>query len=230
MTTRPELDLGPHLLPGLAAVALFAVLAGAVVATPLGAQAGFPGPTLNETNVTAAVADGGTLVEGSGSYETSFDGSKTTVTVTLDDGTTFEERLAAEDVTAERVGDTTYATATVSGNGTTVTLARVAVVDHTNASLGPGAQVTGVNRSATAGGDAGIYAVARRGTITENVGYAMFDLRSVQPLPAEGFLVVFETIDLVLVAALVAAVMLARRDPDDEPRTALETEDDGGED
>jgi NADH-quinone oxidoreductase subunit J len=47
--------------------------------------------------------------------------------------------------------------------------------------------------------------------ITASIGYAMFNL-DMGAVPGEGMLVAFEIIDIVLVAALVAAVMLARRD------------------
>jgi NADH-quinone oxidoreductase subunit J len=47
--------------------------------------------------------------------------------------------------------------------------------------------------------------------ITASIGYAMFNL-DMGSIPGEGFLVAFEIIDVVLVAALVAAVMLARRE------------------
>ncbi|MFB6084532.1 MAG: proton-conducting membrane transporter [Halorientalis sp.] len=50
------------------------------------------------------------------------------------------------------------------------------------------------------------------GSITASIGYAMFDMTDLATFPSENFLVVFEVIDLVLVAALVVAVMLARRD------------------
>ncbi len=51
--------------------------------------------------------------------------------------------------------------------------------------------------------------------ITTRIGYAMFDLPMPEgPVGSEGFLVAFEIIDLVLAAALVAAVMLAFRDED----------------
>ncbi|WP_435195347.1 hypothetical protein [Natronomonas sp. EA1] len=49
--------------------------------------------------------------------------------------------------------------------------------------------------------------------ITATIGYAMFDLDA-GTLPSEGFLVAFEIIDLVLIAALAVAVMLARREAD----------------
>jgi hypothetical protein len=229
VTTRPELDLGPHLLPGVVAVALFALLAGAFLATPMGAQAGFPGTTVNETNVTAALADGGSVVGGDATYETDFDGQRTQVTVTLADDSTVTRNLTTAAVGPRRVGATTHAAVTVEAGGDRLTLASVPLVDHDAAGAGPGAQVGAVNRSATAGGDAGLYAVARRGSITENVGYTMFDLRSIQPLPGESFLIAFEIVDLVLVAALVGAVMLARREPGDELTTALGTEDDDSE-
>ena len=48
-------------------------------------------------------------------------------------------------------------------------------------------------------------------SITASIGYALFDLAGAD-VPSEGFLVAFEIIDVVLVAALVAAVMLARRE------------------
>lgn len=47
------------------------------------------------------------------------------------------------------------------------------------------------------------------GSVTASIGYAMFDLEG--PIPSEGFLVAFEIIDVALVAALAAAVMLADR-------------------
>ena len=49
--------------------------------------------------------------------------------------------------------------------------------------------------------------------ITASIGYAMFDLAGGE-VPSEGFLIAFEIIDLVLIAALAAAVMLARREGD----------------
>lgn len=53
--------------------------------------------------------------------------------------------------------------------------------------------------------------------ITTRIGYAMFNLALPEgPVGSEGFLVAFEIIDLVLAAALVAAVMLAFRDEDRE--------------
>ena len=50
-TTKPELDLGSHLLPGLAAAALFVVMAATILA------ASFPEPTgfAEGANVTASI-------------------------------------------------------------------------------------------------------------------------------------------------------------------------------
>ena len=45
-------------------------------------------------------------------------------------------------------------------------------------------------------------------SVTASLGYAMFNLDG--PIDSEGFLVAFELIDIVLVAAVVAAVMLGR--------------------
>jgi NADH-quinone oxidoreductase subunit J len=64
------------------------------------------------------------------------------------------------------------------------------------------------------------------GSITASVGYAMFSLTDLAAHPSEPFLVAFEIIDIVLVAALVGAVMLARRE-DGSMMTAMT---DGGED
>ncbi len=66
--------------------------------------------------------------------------------------------------------------------------------------------------------------------ITASIGYAMFNLFGIggeQIVESEGFLVAFEIIDLVLVAALAAAVMLARREEAGAIMTPLRT--DGGE-
>lgn len=50
-------------------------------------------------------------------------------------------------------------------------------------------------------------------SITAAIGYAMFDIQAdVVPQGTESFLAAFEIIDIVLVAALAAAVMLARRE------------------
>jgi NADH-quinone oxidoreductase subunit J len=51
-------------------------------------------------------------------------------------------------------------------------------------------------------------------SITASIGYAMFDLAGGE-IPSDGFLAAFEIIDVVLVAALAAAVLLARREDED---------------
>ncbi|MFB6177783.1 MAG: proton-conducting membrane transporter [Halobaculum sp.] len=63
-------------------------------------------------------------------------------------------------------------------------------------------------------------------SITASIGYAMFNLDQ-GAVASEGFLVAFEIIDLVLVAALAGAVMLARTDTGGDVVTALT---DGGHD
>ena len=50
------------------------------------------------------------------------------------------------------------------------------------------------------------------GSITADIGYYMFNLAGQATYGGERFLVAFEIIDAVLVAALVGAVMLARRE------------------
>lgn len=60
------------------------------------------------------------------------------------------------------------------------------------------------------------------GSITASIGYAMFDLEG--PIPSENFLVTFEIIDVVLVAALAAAVMLARRESGKGPLSGSRSE------
>lgn len=228
MTTRPELRLGRHLLPGLAAVGLFVVIAAAVLAAPLGSAAGFPDEgALEEANLTAELQGGGSLADAQGSYETTFDGEQTRVTVSLGNETV-EHNLTGADVRGERSGDVTSVVVSVPVDGDRVALTRVPLVDHSEATRGPGAQVVVEDRSEDPGPETGLYAVARRGSITESIGYAMFDLRSVQPLPAESFLVGFLLIAVVLDAALEAAVHLARRGSEDEVLTALEAEDEEG--
>jgi len=59
------------------------------------------------------------------------------------------------------------------------------------------------------------------GSITASIGYAMFGLVDQAAIESEGFLVAFEIIDVLLVAALVGAVMLARREGDSGVVTAL---------
>jgi NADH-quinone oxidoreductase subunit J len=50
-TTKPELDLGSHLVPGLAAVALFAVMAGVFLTAQFPEPQGFPA----DANITASI-------------------------------------------------------------------------------------------------------------------------------------------------------------------------------
>lgn len=50
-------------------------------------------------------------------------------------------------------------------------------------------------------------------SITASIGYALFNLAGAD-VASEGLLAAFEIIDIVLVAALVGAVMLARRESD----------------
>ena len=49
-------------------------------------------------------------------------------------------------------------------------------------------------------------------SITENIGLAMFNLASLQTIPAEGFLVSFIVIAVALDAALEGSIMLAKRE------------------
>lgn len=53
-------------------------------------------------------------------------------------------------------------------------------------------------------------------TITEGIGYALFDLVGQSELATEGFLFAFITIAIVLDAALDGAIMLARRDDEEQ--------------
>ncbi|WP_193570009.1 MULTISPECIES: NADH-quinone oxidoreductase subunit J [Halorussus] len=69
--------------------------------------------------------------------------------------------------------------------------------------------------AASFAGDAGV---------TASIGYAMFNIAAQNAVPSEGFLIPFEVIDLVLVAALVGAVMLARRDDGGEITSALRSD------
>jgi NADH-quinone oxidoreductase subunit J len=80
------------------------------------------------------------------------------------------------------------------------------------------------------------------GSVTASIGYALFNLDG-GAYPSEGFLVAFEVIDLALVAALAAAVMLAKTEeegriagalrfisPDRDADDESETRADGGRD
>jgi NADH-quinone oxidoreductase subunit J len=62
--------------------------------------------------------------------------------------------------------------------------------------------------------------------ITASIGYAMFNLDA-GSLPSEGFLIAFEIIDVVLLGALAAAVMLGKRDDEEESDESV-TMADGG--
>ena len=65
------------------------------------------------------------------------------------------------------------------------------------------------------------------GSVTASIGYALFDLTGTMEgnvegvIASDGFLAAFEIIDVVLVAALVGAVMLARREEGGSLRTAI---------
>lgn len=73
--------------------------------------------------------------------------------------------------------------------------------------------------TATFGGAAGFPGDV---SVTANIGYALWDVeRGADAIRGEGFLVAFEIVAMVLVAALVGAVMLARREVDGEVVTAL---------
>lgn len=67
------------------------------------------------------------------------------------------------------------------------------------------------------------------GSITASIGYAMFDLAG-GSFDSEGFLVPFEIVDLALVAALAAAVMLAKTEEGGRISGALRFETGGGHD
>jgi NADH-quinone oxidoreductase subunit J len=58
------------------------------------------------------------------------------------------------------------------------------------------------------------------GSVTASIGYALFNLDG-GAYPSEGFLIAFEIIDLALVAALVAAVMLAKTEENGRIASAL---------
>jgi NADH-quinone oxidoreductase subunit J len=51
VTTKPELDLGSHLVPGVAALALFVVMTATFVSAEFPAPQGFPG----DANITASI-------------------------------------------------------------------------------------------------------------------------------------------------------------------------------
>ena len=61
-------------------------------------------------------------------------------------------------------------------------------------------------------------------SVIDGIGYAMFNIQAPDAIPSEGFLIPFEIIDIVLVAALVGGVMLARREEAGEITTALRSD------
>ncbi|NHN49518.1 hypothetical protein G9464_18265 [Halostella sp. JP-L12] len=61
-------------------------------------------------------------------------------------------------------------------------------------------------------------------SITENIGYAMFDLTTLQTVPAEGFLVSLIVIGIALDAALEGSIMLAKREEGGEVVNPLRSE------
>jgi len=162
MTTRPELrgDTG-GLLPAVAAVGLFVVMAAVFLGAPVGDAAGFP--------QSAEVAN---------------------------------ESLGSGDLTAnasvQSVNGSTVAVVEAEGGNESTTLAND----------------TGVNASVVFAGGQTYGVVSDSVSVTETIGYAMFGLTDQMPadLQSENFLAVFEMIDLVLVAALVGAITLARRE------------------
>jgi NADH-quinone oxidoreductase subunit J len=162
MTSRPELrdDTGA-LVPGLAAVGLFVVMAAVFVGAPVGDAAGIPAnaEVANESIGDADLQSNASITS---------DANGTYVLVQRSDG-----------------NETTQLTSDSNVNATLVT---------------SGDQLYGV--------------VSEPVSVTESIGYAMFGLNEQLPadLQGESFLAVFEIIDLVLVAALVGAVMLARRE------------------
>jgi len=190
VTSKPELDLGGHLLPGLIAVALFVVMAATFAGASLGAPTtGADGPFQTQPKV---------------------------VTVALDDGES-----------AELVQQNGSTDVVISEGGSTVDRVQVHDTGSVNASIVEGADRAEVTVQADV-------------TITESIGHAMFGfndpsaasderVESVQmaAVESEGFLAAFEIIDVVLVAALVGAVVLARREVDGEIVSALRP--DGGE-
>jgi NADH-quinone oxidoreductase subunit J len=68
-----------------------------------------------------------------------------------------------------------------------------------------------------------------QGSITASIGYAIFNLDG-GAYPSEGFLMAFEIVDIALVAALVAAVMLAKTEEGGRIAGALRSTTDNRED
>jgi hypothetical protein len=161
MTTRPELRDPSSLLPAVAAVGLFVVMAAVFLGAPVGDAAGFPqnSEVTNESLGDSASISNASVVELNG---------------------------------------TTVASVNQSGEIVNTTLANA----------------TGVNATTVAAGGQTYGVVSESVSVTETIGYAMFGLSEQLPaeLQSESFLAVFEVIALVLVASLVGAVTLARRE------------------
>ncbi|WP_323676687.1 hypothetical protein [Halorubellus sp. PRR65] len=161
MTTSPELRDTGSLLPAVAAVGLFVVMAVVFLGAPVGDAAGFPQnvEVANESIGDASVASNASIQ-------------------TTDNGTFAQ-------------------VSTASGNESTLLT-----------------EDTGVNATVVTAGGSAYGVVSDPVSVTETIGYAMFGLNDQIPgeLTSESFLAVFEIIDLVLVAALVGAVTLARRE------------------
>ena len=176
MTTRPELRLGKHLVPGLIAVVLFGIMVLTFVNAPLGDPAGF---------------DEATTIQNESLQSENPTGDYDTVS---DDGQTYAVAYDSEGSEA----------------------ANVSIADT------PDANVEFVEVDSDGDGQANqVYAVSRT-TITENIGYLLFDIDVDQrTAPGETFLVAFIVMGLVLDAALDGAVTLARRDEGGEVVTAL---------
>ena len=107
-------------------------------------------------------------------------------------------------------GDLTDSASVQTVNGSTVAVVE-AEGGNESTTL---ADRTGVNATIVAAGGQTYGVVSEPVSVTETIGYAMFGLSEQMPadLQAENFLAVFEMIDLVLVAAIVGAVTLARRE------------------
>ena len=161
MTTKPELRDTGGLVPAVAAVGLFVVMAVVFLGVPIGDNAGFP------QNV---------------------------------------------EVANESIGDASVASNASIQTTNNGTFAQVATATGNESTLLT--EDTGVNATIVAAGGQTYGVVSEPVSVTATIGYAMFGLNSQLPveLQSESFLAAFEIIGLVLVAALVGAVMLARRE------------------
>lgn len=161
MTTSPELRDTGGLLPAVAAVGLFVVMAVVFLGAPVGDAAGFP-----QTAEVANESIGDASVASNASVRTTNNGTFAQV-------------------------------ATASGNESTLLT-----------------EETGVNATIVTAGGQAYGVVSEPVSVTETLGYAMFGLSDQLPaeLQSESFLAAFEIIAMVLVASLVGAVTLARRE------------------